>query len=179
MASRATPDNLVILEHMKIGDKSPKVDTVHMNFDQHLGNSYPFTLAEKLEKITENCRWYQPDHATNSPWGTPIIPTEMISPFVGFTPSGLKDAKGPAIGLFADLEIKMIKGPLLVGRDYALEREVVGLGESKRTESVWVKTSIKDVVTGELLATTLLNSATLKQSYAKYEEEAKRLGKEI
>lgn len=179
MASRPTPDKLVILEHTKIGDKSPEPDTVHMNFDQHLGNSYPFTLANKLDKITENCLWYQADHAAASPWGKPIIPTEMVSPFVGFTPSGLKSAKGPAIGLFADLEIKMIKGPLFVGQDYVLEREVVGLGESKRTESVWVKTSIKDATTGELLATTLLNSATLKQSYAKYDEEAKRIGKDV
>ena len=32
---------------------------------------------------------------------------------------------------------------------------------------------------GEVLATTLLNSATLKQSYEKYEEEAKRIGKAL
>ena len=44
---------------------------------------------------------------------------------------------------------------------------------------MWIKTYISDPETGELLATTLLNSATLKQSYAHYAEEALRLGKEI
>ncbi|MFP6806670.1 MAG: hypothetical protein VB957_05755 [Pseudomonadales bacterium] len=179
MASRDTPEKLVILELVKIGDKSPNADTVHMNFDQHLGNSYPFTLDNKLEKITEKCRWYMADEVNNSPWGKAIIPTEMISPLVGYTKSGLKGAKGPSIGLFADLEVRMIKGPLFVGQDYVLEREVVGLGESRRTESVWIKTSIKDPESGEILATTLLNSATLKQSYEKYEAEAKRIGKEL
>jgi hypothetical protein len=179
MASRPTPEKLVLLENISIGDKSLNTDKVHMNFDQHLGNSYPFTLAGKLEKITESCRWYQADSATSSPWGRPIIPTEMVSPFVSFTPSGLKGPKGPSIGLFADLEIRMIKGPLFVGQEYTLEREVVGLGESRRTESVWIKTSIRDAESGELVATALLNSATLKQSYEKYEEEAIRIGKAL
>jgi len=179
MASRPTPEKLVLLEGVKIGDRSPSRDEVVMGFDQHLGNSYPFTLASKLEKITEQCRWYMAESGVDSPWGKPIIPTEMISPLVSYTKSGLKGPKEPSIGLFADLEVRMIKGPLFVGQNYQLEREVVGLGESKRTESMWIKTYIRDSETGELLATTLLNSATLKQSYAHYAEEALRLGKEI
>ena len=163
---------------MSIGDKSTG-DTVHMNFDQHLGNSYPFTLANKLIKITELCRWYQADQAEASPWGKAIIPTEMVSPLVGYTSSGLKGAKGPSIGLFADLEVRMIKGPLFVGQDYLVEKEIVGLGESRRTESMWIRTSIRDPQSGDLVATSLLNSASLKTSYAAYEEEAVRMGKEL
>ena len=177
MAARDTPENLVLLEHVKIGDHSSEPDTVTMGYDQYLGDSYPFTLAKKLEKITEKCQWYFPEQTEASPWGKAIIPTEMISPLVGHTPNGLPGPKGPSIGLFADLEIKMIKGPLFVGQEYQLEREVVGLGESTRTESMWIKTLIKDPKTGDLLATTLLNSATLKQSYAHYTEDAERLGR--
>ena len=177
MAARDTPENLVLLEHVKIGDHSSEPDTVTMGYDQYLGDSYPFTLANKLEKITEKCQWYFPEQTKASPWGKAIIPTEMISSLVGHTPNGLPGPKGPSIGLFADLEIKMIKGPLFVGQEYQLEREVVGLGESARTESMWIKTLIKDPKTGDVLATTLLNSATLKQSYAHYTEDAKRLGK--
>jgi len=177
MAARDTPENLVLLEHVKIGDHSSEPDTVTMGYDQYLGDSYPFTLANKLEKITEKCQWYFPEQTKASPWGKAIIPTEMISPLVGHTPNGLPGPKGPSIGLFADLEIKMIKGPLFVGQEYQLEREVVGLGESARTESMWIKTLIKDPKTGDVLATTLLNSATLKQSYAHYTEDAERLGR--
>ena len=53
MAARDTPENLVLLEHVKIGDHSSEPDTVTMGYDQYLGDSYPFTLANKLEKITE------------------------------------------------------------------------------------------------------------------------------
>jgi hypothetical protein len=177
LASRPTPEQLVLLEHVSIGDKSPGPDDVHMHFDQHLGHGYPFTLAQKLEKITEPCKYYSA--SGNSPWEGPIIPTEMISPLVSYSSSGLTGPKGPSIGLFADLEIRLLKGPLLVGRDYLLEREVVGLGESKRTESMWIRTCIRDAHSGELVATTLLNSATLKNSYEAYEEEAARIGKAL
>ena len=101
----------------------------------------------------------------------------MVNPLVRHTPDGLPSAKGPSIGLFTDLEIKMINGPLLVDQEYLLDREIVGLGESRRTESMWIKTFIRSINTEEVIATTLLNTATLKDSYQLYESEAERLGK--
>ncbi len=87
--------------------------------------------------------------------------------------------KGPAVGLFADQEIKLVDGPLFVGQEYRLQREIVALSESRRVESNWVMTSVYEADSGKLVAECLLNSATLKDSYAKYAEEAKSLGKEL
>jgi hypothetical protein len=81
------------------------------------------------------------------------------------------NTKGPAIGLFADQEIRMIEGPLFVGEDYVLRREIVALSESKRTESYWVRTRIFDGAGVRQVAEMLLNHATLKHSYANYEAE--------
>jgi hypothetical protein len=75
---------------------------------------------------------------------------------------------GPAVGLFADLEIKIVDGPLLVGQDYVIDREVVAIAESRRTESYWVRSLIRDPATGAVKADVLLNHATLKESYAGY-----------
>ncbi len=77
---------------------------------------------------------------------------------------------GPAVGLFADLEIKLVDGPLFVGEAYRIDREVVALAESRRTESYWIRTNISDVTTGKLKATVLLNHASMKNSYAGYNE---------
>jgi hypothetical protein len=79
--------------------------------------------------------------------------------------------RGPAVGLFADQEIRMIDGPLFVGEDYVLRREIAALAESKRTESYWVRTRIYDASGQRQVAEMLLNHATLKHSYAKYDEE--------
>ena len=35
--------------------------------------------------------------------------------------------RGPAVGLFADQEIRLMRGPLFAGESYVTEREVVAL----------------------------------------------------
>lgn len=50
--------------------------------------------------------------------------------------------RGPAVGLFADQEIRLLDGPVLVSEPYDVEREVVALSGSRRTESVWVRSTL-------------------------------------
>ena len=64
-----------------------------------------------------------------------------------------------------------IEGPLFVGQDYTLRREIVALSESRRTESYWVRTRIFDAAGQRQVAEMLLNHAVLKHSYANYEAE--------
>jgi hypothetical protein len=143
-----------------------------------MGPHYPFTLADKLQAITEPSPWYTPEGGPSSPWGRAIIPIEMISVLLGSTmdQAGFR-GHGPAVGLFAGQEIRLIQGPLFVDHPYKLEREIVALSESARTESVWVRTQIFDGENGTLVAEMVLNSATLKASYARYDEEAAALGR--
>jgi hypothetical protein len=145
--------------------------TVRMDFDQHMGELYPFSLAQKLKVITEPSPYYAPDSTSASPWGRAIIPMEMLS--VLFQHGSKKDrlpVKGPAVGLFADQEIRLLRGPLFVGEDYRITRKVVAMSGSKRTESLWVRTEVFNK-SDALAATMLLNLATLKESYAAYEQE--------
>jgi hypothetical protein len=132
-----------------------------------MGALYPFTLNEKLAVITESSPWYS--DPVSSPWGRAIIPFEMISVLGEYT-SGLAKfpVRGPAVGLFADQEIRMIDGPLFVGEGYLLRREIVALSESRRTESYWVRTRIFDGSGRRQVAEMLLNHATLKHSFAGY-----------
>lgn len=168
MAQLRPPEKLVILSDLKLGMTGAVDEPVRMDADQHMGKLYPFSLSQKLEKITENSAWYV--DASSSPWGRPIIPLEMISVLVEYTsPKARFPVRQPVIGLFADLEIRMIDGPLFVGEDYLLRREIVALSESKRTESYWVRTRIYDAGGQHLKAEMLLNHATLKHSLPDYE----------
>jgi len=76
--------------------------------------------------------------------------------------------RGPAVGLFADQEIRMVDGPLFVGEDYLVRREIVALSDSRRTESYWVRSRIYDAAGETLKAEMLLNHASLKDSYPGY-----------
>jgi len=171
MAKLRAPERLVILSDLHVGMTGAEDEPVRMDADQQMGNLYPFSLNQKLERITENSPWYSDASAT--PWGRAIIPLEMVSVLAEYS-SKLADfpVKQPVIGLFADQEIRMIDGPLFVGEDYLIRREIAALSESKRTESYWVRTRIYDAGGETLKAEMLLNHAALKHSYANYEAEA-------
>jgi hypothetical protein len=180
MAALRPPEQLVILRDLKVGQEGVgNPEKVRMGFDQNMGTQYPFSLNDKLKVITEPSPWYTREGGAASPWGRAIIPFEMVSVLLGYTSgkSGFR-ARGPAVGLFAGQEIKLIKGPLFVDHPYELKREIIALSESKRTESNWVLTKVYDGVTRDLVAEMILNGATLKSSYEKYDEEAKALGKQ-
>ncbi len=170
-------DQPVILSELEVGQLGAgNPEQAQMAFDQNMGAMYPFSLEEKLQKITEQHPYYSDDN----PWGRAVIPLEMISVLTQYTSgqSGFR-TKGPAIGLFAAQEMKMINGPLFVDHPYKLEREIIALSESRRTESNWIMTRVIDAQTDTLCAEVILNSATLKDSYANYEAEAKALGKNL
>ncbi len=166
-------DDLVILSDLHVGMKSAADERVRMNADQHMGDLYPFSLTEKLAKITENHPMYA--SGTASPWGRAVIPLEMVSVLGNYSSHGARfPVKGPSIGLFADLEIRMMDGPLFVGEDYILRREVVALSASKRAENYWIRTKFFDATGKKQVAEMLLNHGVLKASYALYPPE--RLG---
>ena len=173
-------DQLVILADLHVGMKGKNEEHAVMDFDQNMGDLYPFSLNNKLKVITEMSPWYTEEQGSSSPWGQAIIPLEMISVLTQYSSrSASFPMRGPAVGLFADQEIKIINGPLLVNKNYRLEREIVTLSESRRVESCWIMTSVYDDETNELVAECLLNSATLKDSYKQYAEDAAALGKQL
>jgi hypothetical protein len=169
------PEQLVILRDVTVGMRSPRL-RVRMGHDQHMGALYPFSLADKLKVITENSPWYSTTEAHASPWSRAVIPFEMISVLLNHSTWSVQfPVKGPVVGLFADQEIRLVRGPLFVGEDYEIERQIVALSGSRRTESMWVRTRVFSPGTDDVLATMLLNSAYLKDSYANYAQEAAAL----
>ena len=178
LARLRTPKGLVINRDLKVGQRGAVVERVRMGFDTHMGDHYPFSLADKLAVITEPCAWYTRDGGAQSPWGRAIIPIEMISVLLGSTSAQARlRGRTPAVGLFAGQEIRLLQGPLFVYQPYALEREIVALSESARTESVWTRTRVfEDSAARPLVAEMILNAAVMKASYPAYEQDARDLG---
>ena len=157
------PGELFIVDQMSVGDRSGPV-TTSVDLRTPNGDLYPFSLEQKLDAITEPSDWYRSER---NPWGRPILPMEMIS-VLAHKPGTEFPVRGPSVGLFLDLEVELVAGPLFVGHDYVLEREVVGLGQSRRTESSWARTDVTDATSGVLVARVLLHSGVFKESYAGY-----------
>ena len=108
------PGDLHIIDRLSIGMDTHDGDDVivTMGFDEHNGPLYPFTLQQKLDRITEPSTWYTRDGA--SPWGAPIVPTEMLSVLAHKAGPRLP-VRRPSVGLFIDLEVRYVEGPVFVG----------------------------------------------------------------
>jgi hypothetical protein len=158
----------VILADVKVGMRSARTP-VRMDLEQNMGALYPFSLAQKLKRITEPSPLYT---GRDNSWGRPIVPVEMISVLMQYSArdDGFK-TRGPAVGLFADQEIRLLRGPVLVGETYDIDREVVALTGSRRTESMWVRSTLYARGTEQRIAAMLLNLATMKETYAPYAAE--------
>jgi hypothetical protein len=165
-AGLTQPGELFIIDQLQVGMKLGG-ETVSMSFTERNGPLYPFSLAEKLARITEAHPWYTPEGAKSSPWGRPIIPMEMIS-VLAHKSEAEWPLRGPALTLFLDLEVRLLRGPVLVDHEYRVDREVVGLSESRRTESYWTRTTLTDAGTGQPVAQILLHSGLFKDSFAGY-----------
>ena len=161
------PEKLYVLDLLHVGQRGAD-EVVSIGFDDHLGNLYPFTLRRKIETITEHIEYHEPGAST--PWGAPILPFEMLSVLTNaFSKSSGFSARQPSLGLFIDLEVKMLAGPVLVGRSYRLEREIVALGASRRTESYWTRTTLFHGA--HAVAEVLLHQGVFKASYPGYPGE--------
>ncbi|HKQ14026.1 MAG TPA: hypothetical protein VJT80_11375 [Steroidobacteraceae bacterium] len=170
------PETPVILRDVHVGMRTKRI-TVRMDADQNMGALYPFSLTQKLQAITEPSPWYTADGAASSPWKQAIIPVEMVSVLLNYSSDAASfPVRRPVVGLFADQEIRMHNGPLLVGHSYEMDREVVALSGSRRTESLWIRTRVFEPGADEVLATMLLNAAYMKDSFPGYEEELKESG---
>lgn len=165
-ARQGPPSELFIVDQLEIGMRRA-VGTVTVDHATNNGPLYPFSLDEKLARITEPHPWYTADGGASSPWGRAVVPMEMISVLAHKTPVGWP-LRGPALGLFLDLEVRLVDGPVFAGQPYAIDSEIVGLGESRRTESYWTRTTITDVERDALAAVVLLHSGMFKESYAGY-----------
>jgi hypothetical protein len=167
------PETPVILRDVRAGMRTERI-AVRMDADQNMGALYPFSLTQKLQAITEPSPWYSAEGAASSPWKEAIIPVEMVSVLLNYSSDAASfPVRKPVVGLFADQEIRMHSGPLFVGQPYEMDREVVALSGSRRTESLWIRTRVFRPGADEVLATMLLNAAYMKDSFPNYEAEQK------
>lgn len=172
MAQLKPLQDAVILRDVEIGAQVPRVP-VRMDPDARMEPLYPFSLSDKLQVITEASPAYAQD---DNPWQRRIVPMEMISVLMQRTWDEVQvGVRGPAVGLFADQEIRLLDGPVYVGLPYEVEREVIFLSGSRRTESLWVRTTLYEAGGVKPIAHMLINSAIMKESYAGYEAERQAL----
>ncbi|MGB3796197.1 MAG: hotdog fold domain-containing protein [Alteraurantiacibacter sp.] len=154
----------VLEADVPVGARTSRIPVI-MGHNTHMGDLYPFTLADKLAVITE----------PNERFGEEL-PFEMISVLANAKADVEPFAvRRPSVGLFADQEIRLHDGPLKVGESYEVKRVVIARTGSRKTESLWTQYRIYPAGESRPAATMLLNLATLKASYPDFEADAKAM----
>ncbi|MFI5048072.1 MAG: hypothetical protein ACHQIG_13480 [Acidimicrobiia bacterium] len=171
-AALGDPGELFVVDRLEVGMHA-EGDVVSITHDEPNGEKYPFSLADKLGRITEPHPWYTPEGGATSPWGRAVLPMEMLN-VLAQQASAPWPVRTPSIGLFLDLEVRLLDGPVFVGAEYRASKEIVAIGQSRRTESYWTRTTLTDVDAGTVAAQVLLHSGVFKESYPGY--PAERLG---
>lgn len=166
LAALGDPGELFVIDRLEVG---MRVDAgvVTLSRTEPNGPLYPFSLDDKVARITEPHPWYTAEGGVSSPWGRAVVPVEMVS-VLAHKSGGELPVRSPALGLFLDLEVHLVDGPVFVDQPYALAREVVGLSQSRRTESYWTRTTLTDVERGTVTAVVLLHQGVFKESYPGY-----------
>lgn len=113
--------------------------------------------------------------AEQSPWGRAIVPLELTSVLAQYASVQAAFSIRPAVGPFVDQEIRLEKSPLFLAEKYRLAPEVVALSESRRAESMWVRTMISDA-SERHVATMLLSHAFMKVSFPDCDKERSAAG---
>lgn len=167
LAGRRDAGELFIVDQLHEGMTSAAPIETSMDMATSNGPLYPFSLARKLEGITERTPWYE---SAENPWGRPIIPFEMFSVLANKVGERWP-IRQPSLGLFLDLEVRAEGTPLFVDQTYIVEREIVGLSQSRRVESYWTRSTLTDADSGQHCATVLLHSGVFKESWPDYPQE--------
>ena len=170
LAALGDPGELFVIDRLQVGMRSETSDPVVMTRTERNGDSYPFSLDEKLARITEPHPWYTAEGGADSPWRRAVVPFEMISVLASRSHFAWP-VRNPSLGLFLDLQVALTAGPIFVDQPYVLERELVGLGQSRKTESYWTRTTITDATTGTEVGSVLLHSGVCKASYPGYPQD--------
>jgi hypothetical protein len=166
LAATGEPGALHVLDRLEVGMREDG-DVVSVTEGDTNGPGYPFSLGDKLARITEPHPWYTAEGGADSPWGRAVLPFEMIS-VLAHKSGGRWPVRTPSLGLFLDMEVRLLDGPVFVGQPYRVQREIVGLSQSRRTESYWTRTALTDADTGRRTAEVLLHSGVFKESYPGY-----------
>jgi hypothetical protein len=169
------PGELHIVDRLSIGETRQGTHPVRITRAERNGAGYPFSLDDKLARITEPHPWYTAEGGTSSPWGRAVVPMEMIS-VLAHKAGPSWPVRTPSLGLFLDLEVRIVDGPVFVDQEYDVDHEIVGLGQSRRTESHWTRSTLTDVSTGRATVVVLLHSGVFKDSYPEYPTAASAAG---
>ena len=134
------PEDLHILAKCRVGDELPSKEFLLTQKTANIG----------LKRITDQLEYYKGKE--KSPWENAIFyPTAMFEAMaLGFEKTSFFEFK--AVPFFGATEIRNINGPALIGVPYIAKGKYVCIGVSRKTEYLWLDSTLEKKETGKIVA---------------------------
>lgn len=93
----------------------------------------------RLAVVTEPLDWY----TEASPWGDPILNPGLV---VHIMVAAQRNMALPAdaVGLYGAIEVRHLRGPVFLERDYEVRGTILATGTTPKTEYVWFETMLSE-----------------------------------
>ncbi len=93
----------------------------------------------RVAVVTEPLPWYSGD----SPWGDPILNPGLV---VHIMVAAQRNMRLPAdaVGLYGAIEVRHLRGPVFLERDYEVRGTILATGSTPKTEYVWFETHLRE-----------------------------------
>lgn len=151
------PEELRILTRHKVGDQLPARDILLTQENANRG----------LRRITDQLKYYK----DKSPWGNAIIyPTAMFEA-MAFDFAHTPTEEYQAVPFYGATEIRNINGPAFIDVPYVAKGKFTCIGASKKTEYLWLDSTLEEKETGKIIASMRHLNRFMKAGSPFYEEK--------
>ncbi|MHA2398729.1 MAG: hypothetical protein ACXADU_07550 [Promethearchaeota archaeon] len=152
-------EELRILARHKVGDELPSREII---LTQEAANN-------GLRRIIDQLDYYKDD--SKSSWGKAIFYPTALFESMGMGFESTSTAEYNAVPFYGATELKYINGPALIGVTYIAKGKFVCLGVSRKTEYLWLDSTLEEKETGKLVATMRHLDRFMKSGSPHYKEE--------
>ncbi|MHA2121556.1 MAG: hypothetical protein ACW990_10165, partial [Promethearchaeota archaeon] len=152
-------EDLRILARHKVGDDLPPREII---LTQEEAN-------EGLRRIIDQLEYYKGKET--SPWGNAIYyPTALFESMgMGFEHTSTEEYG--AVPFFGATELKYINGPALIGVPYIAKGKFVCIGASRKTEYLWLDSTLEEKETGKIIASMRHLDRFMKEGSPHYKDQ--------
>jgi len=152
------PEELRILSRHKVGDDIPPVEILLTQEEANNG----------LRRITDQLDYYK---EKENPWGNALIyPTAMFEAMAfGFAHTATEEYQ--SVPFYGATEISNVNGPALIGVPYIAKGKFVCIGASKKTEYLWLDSTLEEKETGKIVASMRHLNRFMKAGSPLYEDK--------
>ena len=117
-------------------------------------------VQRRLAVITEPMEWYERE----SPWGGAVANPGLVVHLMTQIQPSMHLRRGGSVGLYGGIEVRHVRGPVFIERDYEVAGTVLGVGQTPKTEYVWYEARALDASDGAHVATMTMMLRFMKAS---------------